>query len=221
MLLKVIACVIAFLLALVLAILFTSLRVRVLYDKSLKVYAHFGLFKFRLYPKKEKQKNERQKPHSKKDSQIESIFVSGADKNAQRSQKGIESKNDNQENTLDTLKLIYETVKSLADMLGKSGKIQIRALKVSVSRPDAGDTAIQFGICHGAISGIIALTSLFGKSKICEKNIEVTPDFLSGKSKIYADIEIGAKTVFVLKSLIFTFISNSSTKQNRKDGEKQ
>lgn len=214
MLLKVIACVIAFLLILLVALLFTNLHIRVVYDSSLAVNAYFGLIRFKLYPKKEKQKSKKAE-QVKKDTALLKEKSNPKAAHLEKSDKSQDAKS-----TRDTLGLIYDIVKSFGDMLGKRAKINIRKLTLSVSRPDAGDTAILFGICQGAVSGIVALSSLFGKSKLNEKNIEVIPDFLSGKSKLCTDIDLSAKTIFVLKSIISGYISNSSKKQNRKDGEK-
>lgn len=219
MLLKVIACVIAFLLILLVALLFTNLHVRVVYDSSLAVNAYFGLIRFKLYPKKEKRKSKEDK--SKKAEQVKKDTTLSKEKsNPKAAHLEKSDKSQDTKSTRNTLGLIYDIVKSFGDMLGKRARINIRKLTLSVSRPDAGDTAILFGICQGAVSGIVALSSLFGKSKLNEKNIEVIPDFLSGKSKLCTDIDLSAKTIFVLKSIISGYISNSSKKQNRKDGEK-
>ncbi len=205
--------VLTFFVLLVAFVLFSPLWVRVKYQEILTVAVGLSFIKFNVYPEKKKEhkkkgakkKNIKNKPSSDKPKQKEAQQKT-ADKttNTQTGEK---------ESVSETLSLVLDILKSVTQMFGKRVKINIRKLICVVSRPDAADTAICFGICSGVVSTILALCSDFGKFKADNKNVGATMDFLGEKSKLAVDITISASTVAVIISLIKGFVTNFIKKQ--------
>ena len=97
-------------------------------------------------------------------------------------------------------------------MLGKKAKIEIDELCVVVSKPDAADTAVQFGICNGIVVSLLALADSFGKAKIRHENISVSPDFILGKSTLCINITLSAPAGSILWSVVRGYLKNQFKK---------
>ena len=212
--LYVILAILAAILLLLLFVLFSPLWVRVKYSERLEVYAGLSFIKIKLVPGKEKKEKKIKK---KKAAKKEAKENKEKEKNENPQESKTEEAPDSEKkkgSVKDTLTLVLDIAKSVLEMMGKKAKIRVNRLSVSVSKPDAADTAIQFGICNGLVSTFLAFTSNFGKSEIKGENISVVPDFVSGKSTIEADITLSAKTVSILLSLLKGYMKNQSTKNS-------
>lgn len=185
---------IAVLLAFALA---SPLSVRIKYEESLEVFAGLSFVKLKVFPKKQKKKTgKKKKPKASPKLQSTSKSAPPASNNSGSTQKSKSS------SLKETLVLVLEIVKSVFDAFGKNAKIEIDMLKVIVSKPDAADTAIQFGLCGGIVSNILAFTSNFRKARVNDKNVFVEPDFITGKSSLAVDITVSITVWPLLVSLI-------------------
>ena len=203
--------ILAVILVLFVFLLFSPLSVRVKYNGGVEVYAGISFIKIRLVPGKEKK---HKKKKGKKAKEPDKVSKENKEKQVTQDKKPDEtSEQDEKKGSLkDTLSLVFDIVKSVLEMMGKKAKIRVDGLNVVVSKPDAADTAIQFGICNGLVSTFLAFTSNFGKSEINGENISVVPDFVSGKSRFDADITLSARTVSILLSLLKGYMKNQSSK---------
>ena len=217
--LYVILAVLSVILLLLLFVLFSPLSVRIKYSEGIEVYAGISFIKTRLVPGKEK-KHKPGKPKTEKRVKKvkEEKKKSEAEKEKSTEEAPVQEKKKG--SLKDTLTLVFDIAKSVLQMMGKKAKIKIDGLNVVVSKPDAADTAIQFGVCNGLVSTFLAFTSNFGKSEINSENISVVPDFVTGKSRIDADITLSARTVSILLSLLKGYMKNQSKKSTEGADEK-
>ena len=179
---------------------FLPLSVRVSYRNELFVYAGIGPFSKKLVPsapEKEKKKQKKKKKKPKKKSNSAKKKADGKQKTVSESSGKTSGKDSGKMSVSEVLETVQYVVGQVLDLFHKKAKIRIDALNVVVSRPDAADTAVQFGLSSGVVSAILALASDFGKSVIKDENISVVPDFISGKSSIETDITLSVKVCHV------------------------
>lgn len=202
--LLVILAVVGIVAAMLAAVLLSPLSVRIRYGQTLEVYAGLSFVKFKVFPKKEKKKKEKIK--AKKTSSAKAVSKTSETKGSDDSTKPADEKTDgqkeNKKELSDTLKLVFEIIKSVFDVMGKRASIRIDELHAVISKPDAADTAVAFGLCGGILSNILAFTSNFRKAVINDKNIGIEPDFVTGKSRFSTDITISIMAGALLYSLI-------------------
>lgn len=198
--------------ALVSLVLVSPLSVRIVYGETLAVFAGLSFIKFKVFPKEKKQnktsreKNKKVKKTPKNASQeMQGQKKSATDsvKNAHKSEK---------KDIGETLKLVFEIIKSVFDVMGKRATIKIDELRVIVSKEEAADTAVQFGLCAGIVSSILAFTSNFGKAVINDERVSVEPDFISGKGSLRTDITLSVQTFSLLAGVIKGYFRGISKK---------
>lgn len=202
--LLVILAVVGIVAAMLAAVLLSPLSVRIRYGQTLEVYAGLSFVKFKVFPKKEKKKKEKIK--TKKTPSAKAVPKTPktrlADDNTKTAYEKTDGQKANKKELSDTLKLVFEIIKSVFDVMGKRASIRIDELYAVISKPDAADTAVAFGLCGGILSNILAFTSNFRKAVINDKNIGIEPDFVTGKSRFSADITISIMAGALLYSLI-------------------
>ena len=191
---------------------FAPLWIRVVYQNELRVYAGIGPVYKKLVPSnpkkeektdsKKKQQKKIKKSSDKTDDEAKQTQTSESPEN---SDAGENNKKTSVGEVLGTVKEILEQV---LDLFHKKAKIKIDALNVVVSKEEAADTAIQFGLCSGIVSAILALASSFGKSKIKDENVSIVPDFISGKSRIETDVTMSVKTCHVAVLAVKLLLKN-------------
>ena len=120
----------------------------------------------------------------------------------------------------DTLSMVLDMIKRFGEMTGKSGKIKISELKIIVSKPEAEQTAVYFGICCGIVSNILAACSLFGKSTIKEENVSVTPDFCGEKSRAIVDVTISFRVISLLLCVLIPYFNHKILTEGKKENDK-
>ena len=217
--------------ALVFALLLLTVSVRIVYDEKLVLYGCISFFRIKLYPKKEKKKKDKKTKKEPIRKSEDVIKASGKSYNT-ASQPATEQKNtkestaEKKENipekksVSETASFIFDIIKRAAETLGRHGRIHIRKLVVNVSKPDAADTAVQFGVVCAAHSTALAACSLFGKAKIDEENVRVTPDFITGKSSLSADVQIGVRAIFLVSAavriLVNKALKNTDSEERKK-----
>ena len=204
---KVIVAVVLVLVLLLLFVLLSPVSVRVRYRDTVSVHAGISFVRIKVFPRKEK-KTPSVKRKKKQALQQEKKSTKKSSAHVYEKQKDGGEKS----SAADTLTLVFDIVKAVFEMLGKHSKIRIDALKVTVAKDDAADTAVQFGVCSGIVSNILAFTSNFGTAVIKDENVRVEPDFVSGKSRFEADITLSVRALFLLSSLIKGYFANLSRK---------
>lgn len=208
--------------ALVTILLTLPLSLRIKYCNGTNIFAGIGPAKFKVYPSKDKKKDKKKKADvSKKTVSVSDSDSTETKKRSEAPQKTPSNDKGSELSAGEILEFAKDIIARVANLFSKRAKIRIDTLKVVVSKPDAADTAIQFGICSGIVSGILAFTSAFGKSVIKDKNISVEPDFISGKSRIETDITLSVRVCFVLLMLLKMLLEdetadNKSTKKGNK-----
>lgn len=222
--LNVIIAIFLVLILLFLALWLSPLWIRIRYVETFTVYAGLGPVRMKLYPSKEKEKKKK-KPKKKKNQkttpaehrdevqkeqhtevQNEPIQREKSDtQNKQTVKKGTQKKADDEMGVKEVLDFVLDILTRVIDLFHKRAKIKIDALRVVVSKPDAADTAIQFGLCSGIVSSILAFTSNFGKSVIKDKNISVVPDFITGKSSVETDVTLSVRVCYAAIMLLKMF----------------
>ena len=204
-LVNVIVAVLLCLAALLITVWFLSLSVRVVYKNELFVYAGVGPFSIRLVPpkpKKEKAKKHDKRKKKEKNSSDNNTAVKKDDTDAVNEKGGSEKEDSKKMTVGEVLGTVRSIVEEVLNLFHKKAKIRIDALNVVVSKPDAADTAIQFGICSGIVTAILAFSKLFGKSVIRDENVSVVPDFISGKSRIETDITLSVRVCHAVTAFI-------------------
>lgn len=220
--LAIILCVLLGLLALVFALLCLKLSVRIVYKNNLTVYGGISFVRIKLFPRKEKKiKNKHKKNTNKTEKQPDDTpsHAAPSEKDVQSSresktEKDSEKPQDGKKKSItETVTFIFDIVKQLGTAFGRHGSINVNAFIVTVSKEDACDTAVSFGLMCSAMSAGLALCSLFGKSSINHDKVMTIPDFVSGKSSLEADIKIGIRGIFLLiaatKVLMNKYVKNN------------
>ncbi len=214
--LAIILCVLLGLLALVFALLSLKLSIRIVYKDTLTVYGGISFVRIKLFPRKEK-KIKHKKNANKTEKQPENTPAKAAPskKDAQSTQDG-KSENPQEgkkKGVSETVTFIFDIIKQLGTAFGTHGSINVNSFIVTVSKDDACDTAVSFGLMCSAMSAGLALCSLFGKSHINHDRVMTIPDFISGKSSLETDIKIGIRGIFILiaaiKILIGKYMKNN------------
>ncbi len=227
----IILAVLAGLCALVFALLFLTVSVRIVYDEKLVLYGGISFVKIKLYPKKENKKKEKKQKHKKKTvvnkAEAEKYDVNqkqaDGEKDGAEGQKNEEKAEEKskKKSVSETAAFIFDIIKLAGETFGKHGKIHIRRLAVNVSKPDAADTAVQFGIVCAAHSTALAACSLFGKAKIDKENVRVIPDFITGKSSLSADVQIGARAIYLVSAAVKIFVNKALKNTEQTERKKQ
>ncbi len=197
-----------------LLVLLLPLSVRVKYAETLEVFAGIAFVKFKVFPKEEtekKGKKEKKKVKKSADKQVPEPQDKTPEHTMPR-QSGEDKEQPKKKGISDTLKLVFEIIKSVFDVMGKRAKITIDELYVVVSKPDAADTAVQFGLCGGIVSNILAFTSNFKKAVINDEKVGVVPDFITGKSGFRTDITLSIAAGSLLMSFIKGYLKGISRK---------
>ncbi len=195
--------------ALVILLLKSSFWLRVKYKKELEVWVGYGFIRTKVIPeneeklrkKKEKRRKKLQKAAEKKaksektseehKTDVEDGGKTSEEVREQEEKTTADIDHRNRETIEEAITEIIDIIKKLAELLGTGAWFKISTLKISVSKPDAADTAIQYGICCAGVSTILAAVSLFKNSKIKDKNVFVNADYITGKSKAQVDMTIG------------------------------
>lgn len=203
--------------ALIFLILLPKISVRIIYVGETVVYAGYSFLKFKVYPmkeKKEKKPKKPKKPKKTKKSAVknkDSATQESAPENDTKTVSPDESKKTGKKNSLsDTVTFIFDIIKKVGELFGRHGRIDIKKLIITVSKEEACDTAVQFGLMCSALSTGLALCSLFGKSHISD-DVRVVPDFITGKGNIEADIKISVRGIFII-STAFKILINKILK---------
>ena len=201
------------------------LSVRVKYRKGMNIYAGVGFVKIKVYPSK-KEKEKKTSSKETKDEQTNTVSKKDAPESksqttGQTTAQATSHKSDDDMSVKEVLDFAKDILSRVLELFSKKAKIRIDALKVIVSKPDAADTAIQFGICSGIVSTILAFTSNFGKSVIKDKNVRIEPDFITGKSSVEVDFTLSVKVIHVLSMFLKMLLeddttNNKSTKKGNK-----
>ena len=202
------------LLMLVLLLLMCRVTLRISYDKDVYIYAYLGFVKIKLHPKKEK--CNKQSRLRKKDKKLTSKNLSCDDteqKSAVQEQRKKSDKTQNKQSAqekkssdvADTVNFITDCIKKVLQFFGKRARIEVDRLELVVSKQEAADTAVQFGLACGAVSTVVALCSEFGSYRVNHKKVRVIPDFVTGKSSIAVDISISARIVWILECAVKIF----------------
>ncbi len=202
--------VLLFVALLVLLLLVSPLWLRIKYAEGITVYAGVGPVRTKLYPSKEKNKKKseqkKKKKKKKKKSAKPPAQPSAADTQKKQTTKSVSHKEaDDEISAKEVLDFVLDILERVVDLFHKKAKIKIDALRVVVSKPDAADTAIQFGLCSGLVSSILAFTSNFGKSMIKDKNVSIVPDFITGKSRVETDVTLSVKACHAATMLLKMF----------------
>ena len=200
--------------ALVSLVLVSPLSVRIVYGETLAVFAGLSFIKFKVFPKEKKQnkasREKNKKVKVKKTQKNASQEMQGQKKSATDSVKNAHKSE--KKDIGETLKLVFEIIKSVFDVMGKRATIRIDELRVIVSKEEAADTAVQFGLCAGIVSSILAFTSNFGKAVINDERVSVEPDFISGKGSLSTDITLSVQTFSLLAGVIKGYFKGISKK---------
>ena len=205
----ILAVILAILLVLAIALV-SPLFVRILYRETLEVYAGLSFVKIRIFPKKEKKQRRKSKSVKSAARKADEGDETKAGEKSGKSSGGRTNSPKEKKSVKDTLLLITDLIKSFLDVMGKRATFKVDVLKAVVSRPDAADTAVQFALCQGAVSTLLALSSEFSKSKINSENVIVTPDFITGKSSLEADISLSAPAGSLLFGILAGYLRNIS-----------
>ena len=196
----------AFLAAVIVFVLCSPLWVRVVCADKTEIFAGISFIKIKLYPAAQKKKAKKRAKKKEKKPEISKGHIA---ESSQNTKKNISEKEETPKKSIsDTLSLILDVVKSFFEMMGKRSKITIDKLWVVVSKEDAADTAVYFGVCNGIVASIIAFTSNFGKAEVNHDNIYVSPDFLTGKSSVSADVRLSVPAGSLLWSIIRGYLRN-------------
>lgn len=211
--LYIILAVVAVIAALLIFVLASPLFLRIRYVDGLEIFAGLSFVKLKVFPKAEKKNKKPKKKTRKKAGGSAEKSKINENVNTASEDNGRVKKTDGKKNSVkETLTLILEIVKSVLDTFGKRAEISIDLLKVIVSKPDAADTAIQFGLCGGIVSNILAFTSNFRKASINDENILVEPDFITGKSSLAVDVTVKISSFSLVSSFVKGYIKGISHK---------
>ena len=213
----IILAVIPVLLLLLAVVLLLPLSVRIVFKEQLVVYAGISFVKIKVFPPKEnkqKKKKTNKKAHKKTDKKTtlahEDAKTSSESADDKKTDMAKEQAKQEKKSIKDTLQLILDLVKSVFEVMGKRASLNIDELRVVVSRPDAADTAVQYALCQGIVSTILALASEFSKSKIKDENISVAPDFITEKSSLVADITMSVPSGALIFGIIKGYFINQT-----------
>ena len=209
------------LIALVIAVIyFAPISARIIYDGKLRYCVRILFIRYTQYPKKEKKNR---KKHKHKQSTVseksETTSDDGIKTSSQKNTNEATNEDDEDfdlsglDSPKEALQLLIDMLKNLFDAIGDEGKIKIRKLMVTASKPDAADTAVLYGIYGGLVTTALAMASEFSKCRINEKNVGVIPDFATGKSKIDVDITISSRLVVVYGCLFRAYLKNEEKKR--------
>lgn len=213
--------IIALIAIVVLLVYYAPISLRIRYKDMLRLCERIYFVKIKEYPKKKKKKKRRKN----KTSQVRASTVSSSEKAENKNAPVSETEDEDEdfepvESVKDTLALFLELLKQILGIVGDDAKIKIDKLSVVVSRPDAADTAVLYGVCGGMVSTILAVASNFSKCKIKEKNVGVTADFIGGTNSIDIDITLSARVIVVYSCLLKAYMIHEAKKRKAERTDK-
>lgn len=166
----------------ILIILFTPLRLKLSYDKTLSAVIYIGFFKKTLFPKKEKKKTKKK----------------AADKKPQ--QKKTEEKEKPKFDISKILGIIKDVQKLVTDVLKDFFKhLVINKLEISiiVATDNAADTAVNYGKCCSVVYPAISAVSSVSKCKKC--SVDINPNFdEKEQTKFFAELITTTKIIWLV-----------------------
>lgn len=162
------------------------LRVNIIisYSEGLSAHLRILLFKFSLYPQKEKKKR---KKGSKKKKTAKST-------ESKQQAKDTKKKTD----VLTTVLQIYELLRELLNSFFGYLRINVCSLNIVAGGKDAAEAAINYGKLLAATNALAALFENTKNVKISEKELECSVDYSSEKTE--------AKIKIVLSIFVFQLI---------------
>ena len=193
----ILASIVAVLLVIVTLVLFCRVKIKIFYQNELYIDAYLGFVKFRLVPKEQKEKQKQKKIRTTKKSKVKKQKTPAKTQN--ETQKSAQNANKKTSEIGDTANFIADIIKKVLQFLGKRARIEVESLELVVSKKEAADTAVQFGLACGAVSTVMALCSEFGSYKINYEKVQVVPDFVTGKSSIAVDISLSSRIIWILE----------------------
>ncbi len=124
----------------------------------------------------------------------------GVHKGAKKKKKGKVQKSASQaqepqkkKSTEGKLSLVLDIAKKALEIAPRAFRVRLRRLKVTVGAEDAADVAINYGKIYALTEGALALLygykGIFHGFSANRRKINIRTDFLSGKTK--TDVEIG------------------------------
>ena len=199
----------------ILVVYYAPISLQIRYDNMLRLYERIYFVKIKEYPKKKKKRKKKKaaanvSPNTSVTGQTEAKSSPLPDIS---DDDDDEDEFESVESVKDTLALFIELLKQLFDIVGEDAKIKINKLSVTVSKPDAADTAVLYGVCGGMVSTVLAVASNFSKCKINEKNVGVTADFIGGKNSIDIDITLSARVIVVYSCLLKAYMIHEAKKR--------
>ena len=208
------------LICLLFLVLLPKLSVRIIYDTTLKIYAGYSFISIKLYPSKEKKKKQSKKQSLKKSNNKKTPTQSSGTPSTGKTKSSVSSLSQPGEkaSVSETVSFIVDIIKKVGSLFGRHGEIHINKLHVTVSKEEACDTAVHFGLTCSAVSGLLALCSLFGKEKINHKEIQVVPDFITGKSNLSCDIKLYVRGIFVVTTALKILINKLTASEKNTKG---
>ena len=188
----------AVILALLIFILFTRVKIVLEADADAKVFLKVHFFTLQLYPKKEKklkisdytpkrlkqkaQKSKRSLEKSKKKAKKTSGTSKGTSKEKQKL---------TYTDIVELTELVVALLKTFFPKINRHLKLELTKVHINVASEDAAKTAIAYGAVSAAVSTLVDyLDNTLTVKPRTERDIAVYPDFLSEKSSV--DIRICA-----------------------------
>lgn len=211
-------------LLLIVFLLFLKIRLCIVYTGELTVKAKILFLSFSLYPskkekidpndytvkalrKKQKKLDKKAKKQQKKQQPKEKAEAE------QPQEKGAKLKE-----MLEIIKIVLENVMS---PFGKYLRIVIARIHIKVGTDDPAKTALLYGgVCQG-VSCIVELLSNLTNVNVKRKNsIDVTPDFVEGKTDADINITLSLRVWHILSLAIKFFMGYIKKKQSLPSSQK-
>jgi hypothetical protein len=152
-------------------------------------------FKYYLIPEKKvkfNKKKHKKAKHQKKDTS-KTVVIKKKSSDAKRT-------------LIENISLIKEIIKVALETFSKHLHVKMSRMHLSISTPDAADTAILYGAASGAVSALIELIDSYTNLKKLKKcAVIVAPDFISEKSHVSIDITLSISVWGILITLGKTF----------------
>ncbi|MBQ7699084.1 MAG: DUF2953 domain-containing protein [Clostridia bacterium] len=184
--------------------------IRIKYDNDFSLFVSIGFINIRVIPAKQKKirvsdyserKLERQrKRQQKKDAEKERKNTAGTKKEKKDSVLAARLKN--LDTAPDMIEQLYDMLSFVSDKFAKRLTVRFFQLDAIIGSDNAAKTAIIYGGACSAAGCISAfLDQHMSLKKRNEASIRITPDFLSEKTVVYADVSMTVRV-----GGIFTFI---------------
>lgn len=191
-------------------LLSAKVKLFIIYDDSLTVYAKYLFFRYSIVPGKDKSSSKRKSKKKRKNN--------APKKQSSEVQKPVASGKKNEKSIISKLFEVKEIIARFINKFFKKLHFKFIKLKIVVACENAAATALAYGAVTQGVSYILEMLNSVSTIETSKNSdISITSDFVSKKSEFQCNIELYARMLPTLIVGFSSFLDYAKHKSNTEE----